>query len=129
MTRLWHLTEPGTWAAAQADGSYTGSTRGADLAEVGFVHCSRPAQLPAVVRAVYHDVIADFVILELDARALERAGSPVHFEPGDPEDPTSPLFPHVYGPIPTSAVIRTIPARIERGDLSVGDDGAPQRPQ
>lgn len=126
MTTLWHLTEPDAWASAQAEGTYTGSTRDATLAEIGFVHCATPGQLAVVVTAVYHDVVGDFVILELDATALERAGSPVRFEPADPADPTSELFPHVYGPIPATAVTRVIPARVTRGRLRLDGDTLPQ---
>lgn len=89
------------------------------MAEVGFVHCSAPEQLPAVVSFVYADVVGDYVILELDRQRLESAGLPVRDEPGDPEDPTSERFPHVYGPIPVDAVSRVLPARIEHGVLTV----------
>ena len=123
MTALWHLTEPDRWAAARAEGTYTGSTRGATLAQVGFVHGSSPEQLPGVVEALYADVAGDYLILELDAPALERAGSAVRFEAANAADPTSPLFPHIYGPVPTSAVTRVIPARIEHGRLLIDDDG------
>ncbi len=116
---LWHLAEPDDWMAAQATGSYEGSTRGAALTEVGFVHCSYPDQLPAVVSALYADATGEFVVLELDRQRLEQAGSPVREEPGDPQDPASPLFPHVYGPIPVSAVERVLPAWVNDGRLTL----------
>ena len=118
MADMWHLTEARTWAAAQETGSYTGSTRGAGLDDVGFIHCSYSHQLTAVAGAVYGDVTGDFVLLELDRGALEAAGSAVREEPGNPRDPDSPLFPHIYGPIPVAAVRRVIPARVERGVLT-----------
>lgn len=120
MTTIWHLAEPADWEAAQAAGRYERSTRGASLDEVGYVHCSSPEQLPAVVAVVYADVTADLVVLELDRDRLEAAGSPVRDEPASPGDPGSELFPHVYGPVPVSAVVRVLPARVERGHLTVG---------
>lgn len=91
MTTLWHLAEPAHWAQARERGSYERSTRGASLASVGFVHCCYPEQLPGVVARFYADAAAtgDYVVLELDGELLERAGSPVRDEPGNPDDPAS----------------------------------------
>lgn len=50
---------------------------------------------------------------------VEQAGSPVRDEPGDSKDPPSPLFPHVYGPIPVSAVTGVLHAKVDRGRLTV----------
>lgn len=121
MTTLWHLAETAHWAQARACGSYEQSTRGACLADVGFVHCSYPMQLPGVVAAFYADAAAtgDYVLLELDRELLEAAGSPVRDEPGNPDDPASPLFPHVYGPIPVAAVTGTRQARVLHGALTM----------
>ncbi len=44
----------------------------------------------------------DLVLLEIDAGRLT---SPVRWEPGDPADPKSMTFPHVYGPIELEAVV------------------------
>lgn len=118
-TQLWHLAELDDWATAQVAGFYDRSTRGASLAEVGFVHCSYPHQLSGVVAAVYSDVVGEAVVLELDRRLLEVAGSAVRDEPGDPSDPSSELFPHIYGPVPTSAVVQVLRARIDRGRLEL----------
>lgn len=121
MTTLWHLAEPAHWAQARERGSYERSTRGASLASVGFVHCCYPEQLPGVVARFYADAAAtgDYVVLELDGELLERAGSPVRDEPGNPDDPASPLFPHVYGPIPVPAVTGTRAASVRDGILTV----------
>lgn len=118
MNTLWHLAEPSGWAKAQAAGFYEGSTRGASLADVGFVHCSYPEQLVDVVSAVYADVIGDFVVLEVNRQRLEEGGLSVRDEPGDPSDPGSALFPHVYGPVPVAAVVRVMPVRVTLGDLN-----------
>ncbi len=39
----------------------------------------------------------------------ERLGAPVRWEPGVPTDPESMLFPHLYGPLPTAAVVAVRP--------------------
>lgn len=117
---FWHLAERTHWEAALRTGSYDRSTRGAALADVGFVHCSYPEQLPGVVRAHYARATEELVVLELDPQRLADAGLVVREEPGDPGDPGSALFPHVYGALPVSAVVRTRPAVVDRGWLDLG---------
>ncbi len=39
----------------------------------------------------------------------DRLGAPVRWEPGVPTDPESMLFPHLYGPLPTAAVVEVRP--------------------
>ncbi len=116
---VWHLADRAHWEEALASGSYERSTRGATLAEVGFVHASYPEQLPGVVAAHYAREAGELVVLEIDvARLGER--TPVRVEPGDPADPGSEQYPHLYGPVPVDAVVRTRPARVERGWLDLG---------
>ena len=75
------------------------------MAEVGFVHASRPGQLVAIRDAFYSDVPdADLVALELDLVALGERGIVVVEEPGDPREPSGERFPHVYGTLPLDAV-------------------------
>ncbi|WP_069883741.1 DUF952 domain-containing protein [Streptomyces luteocolor] len=100
MTRLMHLTERALWDAAGESGTYEMSTRGRTLAEEGFIHCSLPDQLRGVAEALYGDYDGpdDLVVLAIDS---ERLTAPVRFEapaPGAAE------FPHIYGPLPVSAV-------------------------
>lgn len=105
MTELLHLTEPGLWEAALAAGAYEGSTRGRTLAEEGFIHCSLPEQLDAVADLVYGDHPGPLVVLVIDADLVDV---PIRYEapaPGAPE------YPHLYGPLPTSAVIEVRPWR------------------
>lgn len=117
---LWHLAELAHWQAALRTGSYDRSTRGASLAEVGFIHASWPEQLPGVAKALYARAAEPLVVLEIDPAALAQAGVEIRVEPGDPQDPGSPLFPHLYGPLPVSAVTRTRPAAVEKGWLDLG---------
>jgi uncharacterized protein (DUF952 family) len=101
-----HLALAGDWERAQGPGRYEVSTRGLTLQQVGFVHASEPHQVDGVARAFYADVSDPLVLLELDVAALEAAGSPVRWEdvPGAPAP-----FPHVYGPLPVSAVVAVTP--------------------
>ncbi len=78
------------------------STRGVSLDEQGFIHCSLPHQLRAVAEFVYGDA-DDLVVLVIDS---ERLGSPVEYEA---PEPGADEFPHIYGPVPTSAVSEVIP--------------------
>src|SRR5699024_11444000 len=100
MATIYHLADPGDWAAAAAQGSYRVSTRGRTLDEVGFVHAAGAQQWQQVRRRFYGDVEGDLLLVEFDA---DRVPSPVIWEVGDPE--SAERFPHVYGPLPLEAVI------------------------
>lgn len=102
---IWHLAELEHWTQAQTLGFYDRSTRGASLGEVGFIHASTERQLPTVAETFYRDSPGPLVVLELDQSVLADQGSPVVFEPADPADPESELYPHIYGPIPLVAVV------------------------
>ncbi|SDL21440.1 DUF952 domain-containing protein [Streptomyces indicus] len=106
MTEIVHLTERTLWDEAVRAGVYAQSTRGRTLAEEGFVHCSTWEQLPDVASFLYPDADApgrralELVLLVIES---ERLSVPVRYEaaaPGGPE------FPHIYGPVPTEAVVR-----------------------
>lgn len=116
---LWHLAESRHWAQALRSGTYERSTHGASLADVGYIQASYPEQLPGVARVVYAKVDEELV-LEIDPRRLSQDGVKVRLEPGDPHDPGSPLFPHLYGPLPVGAVTRTRPAVVQKGWLDLG---------
>jgi len=98
---ILHLTERSLWEAARERGAYEISTRGRTLQEEGFIHCSTRAQLPTVAAFLYgsYDGPDDLVVLVVDPQRLDV---PLHYEavkPGGEE------FPHVYGPLPVSAVV------------------------
>jgi uncharacterized protein (DUF952 family) len=65
----------------------------------GFIHCSTVDQLTTPANLLARGV-PGLVVLEIDP-----AGLPVRWEPGDPPDEAGSLFPHLYGPLPTSAVV------------------------
>ncbi len=105
---LYHIALAEDWAAARASGEYTASTRGRTLAEEGFIHCSFAEQVEATAHRFYRDV-TDAVVLRIDPGRLpsrvvveDLIGSGEH-------------FPHVYGPIPVSAVVDVRPLRSSGG--------------
>ena len=91
---ILHIISRQGWAAAQA----AGAVRDPSLAEQGFVHCSDfgTAHLPANFLFAGR---TDLLLLVIDPALV-----PVRWEPADPPRPDAPWFPHVYGPIPVSAV-------------------------
>ena len=94
------MTERERWQDAQDSGAYTGSTRGASLPEVGFVHCSFADQVEKVTAFLYGDDFAgDLVVLEIDTDRLDAEVRVENLDGGDE------LFPHIYGPVPTDAVV------------------------
>lgn len=102
-TTLVHLAMPDDWAAAQAAGEYRMSTRGVSLDQEGFIHCSFDHQVLGVASRFYADV-DELVLLRLDPSLL---GSEVVVEPPFPGSVEH--FPHIYGPIPLTAVISATP--------------------
>lgn len=96
MTVLLHLCSPSEWATAQLAGEH----RPESLRSVGFVHLSTPQQVHLPANRLYAGR-ADLVLLHIDASRLD---APLRWERGDVTDPESMVFPHLYGPLPVSAV-------------------------
>ncbi|GAA1867779.1 hypothetical protein GCM10009836_55250 [Pseudonocardia ailaonensis] len=92
---LLHLTTPAEWRAALR----TGVVAPPSLAEVGFVHLSTAAQVALPATRLFAGR-RDLLLLAVDAGGLD-----VRWEPGVPGDPESMRFPHVYEPVPVTAVI------------------------
>ncbi|RFU42626.1 DUF952 domain-containing protein [Actinomadura logoneensis] len=97
-----HIAERRHWESARATGApYAMSTRGRTLDEEGFIHCSSDLdQVKAVLGTFYRDVPPD----DLALLTISTAGLDVRLEPADGR-----LFPHIYGPVPLSAVIEVGP--------------------
>lgn len=110
--RILHAAVPEDWSAARDSGSYDVSTRGVTAAEADFVHASTAAQLPGVLTRFYQDLPAvDVLVVDLDR--LEHEGASVRWEPvpGADDGP----YPHVYGLIPTVAVVDVVRVTHEPG--------------
>ncbi len=95
---LYHIAEADRWDEARSAGAYTVSTLGLELAEVGFIHLCTAEQLDGVAARFYRGVDG-LVLLHIDDDLLD---SPVELEAvGDSGE----RFPHLYGPLPTDAVV------------------------
>lgn len=95
--RILHFCGRDDWAVARERGEYHGDTLQTD----GFIHCSTAEQVHVPANALARGR-TDLVLLEIDPG---RLASPLRWEPGDPTDAESVRFPHVYDPIPVSAVV------------------------
>ena len=96
---IFHLTDSARWAQSVSAGEHTGSSRGVELADEGFIHCSTAVQWPATVERFYADA-ADLLLLHIDESLLT---APLVFEQlGEAPEP----FPHLYGPLNLDAVVR-----------------------
>jgi uncharacterized protein (DUF952 family) len=91
--RLFHITSSTEWEAARATGEY----RPQGFAREGFIHCSYAEQVIRTANKFYKGV-DDLVLLEIDPSKLTCRIIEENLEGG------SELFPHVYGPLPVSAV-------------------------
>jgi uncharacterized protein (DUF952 family) len=97
-----HLVAATDWAAGP-DHAYEAPS----LATEGFIHCSPTDDvLLAVANLLYRGQRGEFVVVELDESRLtsevrwEQAAGPA------PVQGEAVLFPHVYGPIDRTAVVR-----------------------
>ncbi|MBO0676984.1 DUF952 domain-containing protein [Mycolicibacterium sp. S2-37] len=100
-----HVCGAAEWARSSALGEH----RPESLSQVGFVHLSTPEQVHLPANRLYRGR-TDLLLLHVDPR---RLSDPVRWEPGVPDDPASMRFPHLYGPLPTAAVIEVTPYRPE----------------
>lgn len=93
---IYHLALPGDWAASSDE------YRTSSLDDEGFIHCSTADQLADVARSFFADQ-NDLILLTIEPDALgETLVYEDLYELGEE-------FPHIYGPMPTSAVISTAP--------------------
>lgn len=94
-----------------------GEIRSPSLATEGFIHFSTPAQLLRTADKHYHGR-TDLLVLCVDA---DKLAAPLRWEAagrsGPPDNPSDPLYPHLYGPINLDAVIDVI-------DLPCRPDGS-----
>jgi uncharacterized protein (DUF952 family) len=67
---------------------------------------------------VFADETGPLVALGISVEALAARGIEVHDEPGDPADPASERFPHVYGPVPVDAVVEVRDVAMVDGRLT-----------
>jgi uncharacterized protein (DUF952 family) len=102
-TVLLHLCGEDDWRRAQDRGELLPESFG----DVGFVHLSTREQVHLPANRLYSGR-TNLLLLRVD---LARLIDPLRWEPGVSTDPDGMLFPHLYGPLPTAAVIDVTPYR------------------
>ncbi|MGU3294417.1 DUF952 domain-containing protein [Williamsia sp. M5A3_1d] len=93
-----HLCPKPDWIRASSHGRLEPES----LSTVGFIHLSDLSNVHIPADAVFAGR-TDLVLLEIDP---ERVPADIVWEEGDPPHPDGILFPHLYGPLPVTAVIR-----------------------
>jgi uncharacterized protein (DUF952 family) len=107
-TPIYHMCRADEWDAAQATGSYAGSSQ--DKAD-GFIHFSTATQI--VVSAAKHRAGQDdLVLIEVPAEAL---GDALKWE----KSRGGALFPHLYGALDVAKVARHARLKLGPGGLHV----------
>jgi uncharacterized protein (DUF952 family) len=122
---IYKLLTRAEWEAAQEEGYLSGT---ADDERDGFIHFSTAAQLPETARK-YFSGVPDLVLLTIEVETLTGLLTPpagsrfrnksvcFRWEPARGGD----LFPHLYTPLPISAVKRVTA-------ISPSPDGTPILP-
>lgn len=103
---IYHMCRREEWAAAEAAGVYRGSSQ--DVSD-GFIHFSTAAQIRESARK-HRAGQRDLVLVTVDA---DRLGAALKWEASR----GGALFPHLYGALPLTGVLRVDP-------LPLGADGA-----
>ncbi len=93
VTTVYKICRRADWEAARAQGVYRGN---ADDARDGFIHLSAVDQVSGTL-ARHFAGWDDLVLVAIDSHAL---GDALRWEPSRGGD----LFPHLYAPLPLSAV-------------------------
>ena len=100
---LYHLTPAAYYAALPADQDYLPE----QYAQDGFIHCTRGADLLALVaNRHYRAIPGDFLMLAIDVPLL---AAPLKYEALDSAMPHP--FPHIYGPLNRDAIIEVVKMR------------------
>lgn len=104
MSLIYKICHAGEWVAAAARGAYAGSAKDR---EDGFLHFSTREQLAGTLARYYADA-TDLVLVAVDPEAL---GEVLKWEPSR----DGALFPHLYAPLPLSAVRWSAPIARDAG--------------
>jgi uncharacterized protein (DUF952 family) len=113
MTLIFKICPAPLWREAEAAGRFDGAP--VDLAD-GFIHFSTAAQAPETA-AKHFSGQDNLLLVAVDASAL---GEALRYEPSR----GGALFPHLYGPLPLSAVRNVAPLPVGPGGTHVFPDFA-----
>jgi uncharacterized protein (DUF952 family) len=110
-----HLTTRQAWEDALKVGTYSLSTKGKTLEEVGFIHGSFADQVEEVAGFVFAGSTEELVVLHLNIDKLASNGIEVRVE----EARNGKSYPHIYGAIPCELVDRVSEAHMNQEDRLV----------
>lgn len=99
---IYKIVPAALWRAAHEAGAFDGAP--VDLAD-GYIHLSTAAQVRETARRHFAGQ-DDLLLVAVDPAAL---GAALVYEPSRGGD----LFPHLYGPLPLSAVTATAPLPLD----------------
>ena len=111
-TSFLHLTTKQAWADALKVGTYSLSTKGKTLEEVGFIHGSFIDQVEEVAGFLFAGSSEELVVLHLNIDTLESRGILVRVEAAS----NGKSYPHIYGAIPCELVDRVSEAHMNQED-------------
>lgn len=94
---LLHICTQEDWQKAQTQQEY----RAASLETEGFIHCSTPAQVADTANVFFHGQ-SELILLVIDAHKVQPE---IKYELAA----NGGSYPHIYGPLNTSAVTQTVP--------------------
>jgi len=112
MTTVYKIITADLWRAAEDSGVFTGA--GIDLND-GFIHLSTAAQARRTAQ-LYFAGQNNLVLVAVDGT---RLGDALKYEPSRDGD----LFPHLYGPLPLTAVQWVRPLPLGADDAHIFPDG------
>lgn len=98
---IFHIATLADWEHARRTGRYTTSTLGRSLEQEGLIHAARREQVRGVFTRYYADAGQRLVLLMIDTAKLDSRWS----EDAVGEE----TYPHIHGPLNTSAVKDVIP--------------------
>ena len=104
MAYVYHIALKKDWETAQKSGTYTMSTLGKTLGEIGFIHLSYHDQVLNIATLLYSGVTEPLVILMLDTKKMQPGLLKSELSNGE-------YFPHYYGSINPTWVVKVIPLR------------------
>ncbi|AWB20151.1 DUF952 domain-containing protein [Methylobacterium currus] len=108
MILIYKICPAALWREAEVAGRFDGAP--VDLAD-GFIHFSTAAQAPETA-AKHFSGQDNLLLIAVDAEAL---GEALRFEPSR----GGALFPHLYGPLPLSAVRSVAPLPAGPGGIHI----------
>ncbi len=108
MQMLYHIARKEDWEKAKITGTYTISTLGKTLDQVGYIHMSFAPQVKLVADFIYTNT-TDLVLLKINP---DKLTAQVKVEPVG----SGKKFPHLYGPLNVTAVV-------EIRDYAPGNNG------